>query len=141
MNKTTDELNNELKEADDIRRFMKTNEDELILGKISDFLNELIEKKGLKKAQVIEKANLQKTYAYEVLNGRKRNPSRDFLLRLAFAMGLDLEETQTLLKHSRMPQLYARNSRDSIIIYAINNKKSLIDCNVLLDEMKEKPLE
>lgn len=141
MNKTTDELNNELKEADDIRRFMKTNEDELILGKISDFLNELIEKKGLKKAQVIEKANLQKTYAYEVLNGRKRNPSRDILLRLAFAMGLDLEETQTLLKHSRMPQLYARNSRDSIIIYAINNKKSLIDCNVLLDEMKEKPLE
>ena len=103
--------------------------------------DELIEKKGLKKAQVIEKANLQKTYAYEVLNGRKRNPSRDILLRLAFAMGLDLEETQTLLKHSRMPQLYTRNGRDSIIIYAINNKKSLIDCNVLLDEMKEKPLE
>lgn len=141
MNKTTDELNNELKEADDIRRFMKTNEDELISKRISDFLNELIEKKGLKKARVIDKANLQKTYAYEVLNGRKRNPSRDILLRLAFAMGLDLEETQTLLKHSRMPQLYARNSRDSIIIYAINNKKSLIDCNVLLDEMKEKPLE
>ena len=120
---------------------MKTNEDELISKRISDFLNELIEKKGLNKARVIDKSNIQKTYAYEVINGRKGNPSRDIMLRLAFAMGLDLEETQTLLKHSRMPQLYARNSRDSIIIYAINNKKSLIDCNVLLDEMKEKPLE
>ena len=141
MNKTTDELNNELKEADDIRRFMKINEDELISKRIADFLNELIDKKGLRKARVIDKANIQKTYAYEVINGRKGNPSRDIILRLAFAIGLDIEETQALLKHSQLPQLYARNSRDSIIIYAINNKKSLIDCNVLLDEMKEKLLE
>ena len=34
MNKTTDELNNKLKEADDIRRFMKNNEDELISKRI-----------------------------------------------------------------------------------------------------------
>ena len=50
MNKTTDELNNELKEADDIRRFIAKNEDELITKKISAFLNEIIDRKNLKKS-------------------------------------------------------------------------------------------
>ena len=140
MKKTTDELNNELKEAEDIQSFIQANEDELITKKISAFLNDIIKRKGLKKSEIIEKANLTKTYAYEIMNGRKDNPSKDIMLRFAFAMELDLDETQAMLKHSQLPQLYARNSRDSIIIYAINNKKSLVDCNILLEDFGEEPL-
>lgn len=140
MNKTTDELNNELKEADDIRRFIAKNEDELITKKISAFLNEIIERKKLKRSQVIEAANLHKSYGYELFSGKKEMPSRDVMLRLAIAMGLDLEETQKLLKYSELPPLYARNSRDSVIIYAINNKKNVMNCNLLLEELGHKSL-
>ena len=140
MNKTTDELNNELKEADDIRRFIAKNEDELITKKISAFLNEIIERKKLKRAQVIEAANLHKSYGYELFSGKKEMPSRDVMLRLAIAMGLDLDETQKLLKYSELPPLYARNSRDSVIIYAINNKKNVMNCNLLLEELGHKSL-
>ena len=140
MNKTTDELNNELKEADDIRRFIAKNEDELITKKISAFLNEIIDRKNLKKSQIIEAANLHKSYGYELFSGKKEMPSRDVMLRLAIAMGLDLEETQKLLKYSELPPLYARNSRDSVIIYAINNKKNVMNCNLLLEELGHKSL-
>ena len=140
MNKTTDELNNELKEADDIRRFIAKNEDELITKKISAFLNEIIERKKLKRSQVIEAANLHKSYGYELFSGKKEMPSRDVMLRLAIAMGLDLDETQKLLKYSELPPLYARNSRDSVIIYAINNKKNVMNCNLLLEELGHKSL-
>ncbi len=140
MNKTTDELNNELKEADDIRRFISKNEDELITKKISAFLNEIIDRKNLKKSQIIEAANLHKSYGYELFSGKKEMPSRDVMLRLAIAMGLDLDETQKLLKYSELPPLYARNSRDSVIIYAINNKKNVMNCNLLLEELGHKSL-
>ena len=140
MNKTTDELNNELKEADDIRRFIAKNEDELITKKISAFLNEIIDRKNLKKSQIIEAANLHKSYGYELFSGKKEMPSRDVMLRLAIAMGLDLDETQKLLKYSELPPLYARNSRDSVIIYAINNKKNVMNCNLLLEELGHKSL-
>ena len=140
MNKTTDELNNELKEADDIRRFIAKNEDELITKKISAFLNEIIDRKNLKKSQIIEAANLHKSYGYELFSGKKEMPSRDVMRRLAIAMGLDLDETQKLLKYSELPPLYARNSRDSVIIFAINNKKSVINCNLLLEELGLKSL-
>ena len=141
MEKTTDELNNELKEATDIRSFIANNENELISKKISALLNELIERKKLKKSQIIESANLHKSYAYELFSGKKDNPSRDVMLRIAIAMGLDLEETQMLLKYSQLPQLYARNNRDSVIIYAINNKKNVMKCNELLTELGNMPLE
>ena len=140
MNKTTDELNNELKEADDIRHFIAKNEDELITKKISAFLNEIIDRKNLKKSQIIEAANLHKSYGYELFSGKKEMPSRDVMLRLAIAMGLDLDETQKLLKYSELPPLYARNSRDSVIIYAINNKKNVMNCNLLLEELGHKSL-
>ena len=134
MLKTTDELNNELKEASDVQRFMAENKDEMLSKTIADLLGELLKKKNISKAEVIKKADIPKTYAYELLRGEKEKPSRDKLLRFAFAMQLDLDEVQTLLKHAEMPPLYARNSRDSVIIFAINNKKTLIECNILLEE-------
>ena len=140
MQKNTEELNNELKEANDIRRFIKENEEELLSKKLSDLLNEILAKKGLTVAEVMRRGNMTK-YLYGLCDSSKDAPSRDILIRFAIGTGLDLEETQTLLKHAKYPLLYARNKRDGIIIYAINNKKSFADCDLLLSEMGEEPLE
>lgn len=141
MKKSTDELNNELKEAGDIRRFIKDNKEELLSEKLSDILNGILKKKGLTKAQAIKNADISKSYGYELFNEAKDKPSRDKLIRFAIGTGLDLDETQTLLKHAKYAPLYARNSRDSVIIYAINNRRSTIDCDILLSETGEDPLE
>ena len=47
MQKSTDILNNELKEANDIRRFIKENEEELLSEKLSELLNDILKKKGM----------------------------------------------------------------------------------------------
>ena len=141
MEKSTEKLNNELKEAADIRQFMKDNEEELLSQKLSEILNDILKKKGLKKSEVIKNGNMTKSYTYELFKDKKKRPSRDKLIRFAIGAGLDIDETQTLLKHAKYAPLYARNSRDSVIICAINNKKSSVDCDILLSETGEEPLE
>ena len=73
--------------------------------------------------------------------GKDIQAIQDKLIRFAIGAGLDLDETQTLLKHAKYAPLYARNKRDGVIIYAINNKKSSVDCDILLSETGEEPLE
>ena len=52
---------------------------------------------------------------------------------LAFGMGLSVLETRKLLKVAGVSDLYARNPRDSIIIYCLNKGLSLIDANEYLN--------
>jgi hypothetical protein len=56
-------------------------------------------------------------------------------------MHLNLEETQRLLKIGGGSALYPRNKRDSVIIYAINNAYSVLDCDEILYELGEDTLQ
>lgn len=60
---------------------------------------------------------------------------RDKLIQFAIIGGFSLEETNTLLKYGQEAQLYARDTRDAVIIYGINQKLSLIEKNSTLDEL------
>lgn len=75
------------------------------------------------------------------LRSRSRTPKRDKLLALAFGLRLDLDETQRMLKIGGAGALYPRIKRDSVIIFAIKERLSLIDCNELLYELKENAIE
>lgn len=138
-NKTTDELTNQLKKADRIESYIDANRDEFLTDSIADLLNKLLIKKDLKKSDVVKDSNLHRTYVYEIFNGDK-TPSRDKILAIAFAMRLTLDETQVLLKRSGNRELYSRDRRDSIIMFALDKKKSLIDCNILLSDSTEEIL-
>ncbi len=135
-NKTTDELTNQLKKSNNIDHYLNENKTFLNTGTLADRLNSLITEKKIKKADVARKSNLHRTYVYEIFNGSK-TPSRDKIIAISFGMELNLEETQKLLKRSGYRELYSRDSRDSIIIFAINKKMNLIDCNDLLDSFSE----
>jgi len=52
-------------------------------------------------------------------------PSRDRLITLAFAMGMDCKKTGDLLKLAGFDRLYPRDGRDAGLIFAINNGMSL----------------
>lgn len=103
-------------------------------------MNELLAEKKLKKADVAKKSNIHRTYLYEIFGGSK-TPSRDKIIAIAFAMNLNLEETQKLLKRSGYRELYSRDSRDSVVIFAINKNMNLMACNHLLDSLSEKSIE
>ncbi|MFR7511186.1 MAG: hypothetical protein ACLUUN_02720, partial [Muribaculaceae bacterium] len=121
MIKQTDELLKELGNTSDINQYLSTNRDELIEQNVAKYLNELLEKKeNLTKSKIIKSTSLSESYIYDIFRGEKSNPSRNKLLQIAFAMSLDLETTQKLLKIAKVGILYPRIKRDSIIIFALN---------------------
>ncbi|MBR0277767.1 MAG: hypothetical protein IJQ50_04835 [Clostridia bacterium] len=106
---------------------------------VCEYLVAIVEEKGLQKADVIRKSNIQTNYAYQIFSGLKI-PSRDKLIALCFGLELGLSEAQTLLKYTGYAQLYPRIKRDSIIIKALEKHMDVIDCNITLDELNLSPL-
>ncbi len=131
--KTTNELVNEIKQTNEIQKFIDGNTNEFSEKPLYETLGELIKDKKLKKSEVVKRSGLNRIYAYQIFAG-KRIPSRDKLLALCFGFQLDLDETDRLLKTAGHSPLYARNKRDSIIIYAINSGKTVFITNDLLFE-------
>lgn len=135
MTKQTDELLKELGNTSDINQYLSTNRDELIEQNVAKYLNELLEKKeNLTKSKIIKSTSLSESYIYDIFRGEKSNPSRNKLLQIAFAMSLDLETTQKLLKIAKVGILYPRIKRDSIIIFALNKNLDFFECENLLEQ-------
>ena len=132
MTKDTSKLLEELKECSDFKKFYNENSKHIHNTSLSDYLNALIEKKKLKKSDVIRNAEISEVYGYQIFSGTRKKPERNKLLCLAFGMGLNLDETQELLKISGYSQLYIKKPFDSVIIYAICNQLTIMDTNNLL---------
>ena len=138
MKDTSDLLNN-LKSSKDIDLFLNGNKQEFITYNVSEYLSKLIDEYSLSKSEIIKKSGLDRTYGYQILNG-KRTPSRDKLIQLAFGMDLSFDDVQKLLIYTGYAPLYAKNRRDSIIIYAIEKRLPVIDLNLMLDSKNEEIL-
>lgn len=135
MKKKTEDLINEIISSKNISLYLDTNEEEFINMPLHEHLQNLLSKAQLKVSQVVERS-CKGEYVYQVFRGIK-NPGRDMIICIAFAMGLNLEETGQLLRIARVPLLDARNRRDSIIIFAINRKLTVPDTNDILYEFNE----
>lgn len=126
--KTTSNLEKNLKSYNSLERYFSENETELTAETLESMLQAMIAEKGMTRAEVVKESNLNEVYAYQIISGVRR-PSRDKLLCLCFAMKATLAETQTLLKHNGFAPLYARNRRDSIIIFDMEHGKSVLELN------------
>ncbi len=131
MQKDTALLLEELKNCSDFNRFYQNNENSIVSMTLSQLLNELLQKHGMKKSNAIRRSELSEDYAYQIFSGL-RVPERKKLLSLAIGMQLNLEEMQTLLKTAGYAQLYVKNSFDCVLIYGICKKLSVADINFLL---------
>ncbi len=136
MDKSTEELTNELTNSDNINEYVNDNKSELINIALSQYLENLLISKNLTKSTVIAKSNLSRTYAYQIFGGKK-NPTRDKLVALCFGFQLSADETQRVLKIAKLPILYPRLKRDSLILFALQKQYTIIECNNLLDDFKE----
>lgn len=133
MKKDTAKLLEELKNCSNFTKFYNENNDYIKDTSLADYLNNILQAKNLKKADVVRKAEMSEVYAYQIFSGI-RKPERNKLLCIAFGLELNLEETQNLLKVSGYSQLYAKKPFDSIIIYAICKELSIVEANNLLYE-------
>ena len=115
----------------EIGDYLELNHNEFLVP-LYKYLQLLLENKGLTKTDVIHQSQLDRRYAYHIFSGTKQNPSRNKILALANAMNLNLNETQSLLQHSRHCPLCPRSPADSIIISAINQQLDVIHTNTLL---------
>ena len=133
MQKDTSKIVEELGLCPDFQTFYRENKDYMISGDLSALLAQLLESKGLKKAQVIKNAELAEVYGYQIFSGI-RVPERKKLLCLAVGMNLNIEETQQLLKCAGYSQLYVKLPFDSIVLYGLCKALSVVQINELLYE-------
>ncbi len=103
------------------------------------YLLEKMQEKELTPARLWELAQIQRNYGYQILNGTKV-PGRDKVIALCLSLSLTLEETQRALILADAGALYARRTRDSILIFSLQKGLSVSDANILLYDNSEKPL-
>lgn len=102
-------------------------------------LLELLETAGLTAPEWMTAADVSKSYGYQILRG-ERVPGRDILLRTALSLGLSLKETQRLLAVGGCGALYPRVRRDAAVIFALNQKMTLLQAEELLSSLPERSL-
>lgn len=130
---TTDQLNHKIRVATDIKDYLTENEKNLLTVSLCDHLNMLLSHKKLSKADIVQGSLLERTYVYKIFAGKK-TPSRDKLIAIAFGLHLSDSETQKLLKISGNRELYARDARDAVLLFALHQNQTIFEVNELLSE-------
>lgn len=131
MRKDTTHLLEELRHCADFQRFYQENAEYLPKRSLSEALDALLQKHGVKKADAIRRAELAEVYGYQIFSGL-RTPERKKLLSLAIGMELDLEEMQSLLKSTGYAPLYAKNPFDCVVIFGVCKKLTVAEINDML---------
>lgn len=131
MEKNTSEIVKELGLCPDFQTFYDENKDYMITQKLTELLAQLLERKGAKKSQVIQKAELSEVYGYQIFSG-VRVPERKKLLCLAVAMDLNIEEAQQLLKCAGYAPLYVKLPFDSVVLFGLCKGMTVVQINELL---------
>ena len=134
--KLTEDLLKQIRELN-IDEFKK--EDNFDKIGIGDYLSNFLTSHDLQPKDIIINLNMDRSYTYQILGGR-RNPTRNFLLRIAIFLKLPLEETQRMLSIAQRAQLYPRNRFDAAIIFALEHEMTLEETNALLEEIGEELL-
>ena len=126
-------LNDDLENTKSIGSYLKRNEANMIPRSLPEHLRMLLKQKGMRRADVARGSLLDRKYIYQIFDGTK-TPSRDKLVAMAFGLRLSVEEAQTMLKLSESRELYVRDRRDAIILFALQRNMSIFETNDLLYE-------
>lgn len=130
----TEEVLQELLEAPSLDGFIGSHDFPAVT--LPEYLEQMLQKKGLKRSRVVRMADLNETFGYQIFTGA-RNPSRDKVLQIAFAMALSLRETNRALMAAGASSLNPKCRRDAIIIFCIDQGCSLQKVNEELYRLGE----
>ena len=131
MQKDTSEIVKQLQLSSDFQSFYQDNKEYMVDKSLSQLLMQLLKQTGISKAAAIKNAEMSEVYGYHIFAG-SRIPERGKVLALAIGMGLNLEQVQQLLKTAGYSTLYVKRPFDSIVLYGICKKMSVVQINELL---------
>lgn len=140
-----DQMKSEMNYTEYAIEWMKAHEtplppdQQMSLESIPSYLNKKMGQRNLSTAQLFEAALTERSTGYKIMNGQLL-PSRDSLIRVGFALGLDVNEVQYLLKIGRRARLTPRDSRDAAILHCIIKRLPLIQANLILYDAGEESL-
>lgn len=91
-------------------------------GQNLSIFSEYIAQHDITVSSIVKNCNglISRSYVYDILNGTKKNPSRDILLILCLASKMDIKSTRRILENYHHRELYAKDTRDIIIATYIN---------------------
>lgn len=136
MLETTSKLLNRLRNRESGQAFLSQKQTAPTCARI---LRELLTSANMSSAKWITSVNISKSYGYQVLRG-ERTPGRDIILRTALALQLSLKEAQRLLAVGGCGALYPKVRRDAAVIFALNQKMTLMETEELLSSLPERSL-
>lgn len=134
--KSTDKLLNILNTIEsksELENYIASSNSESKSYQLSDYILNICQSKGYVKSQIIKNSGIYRTYGYEILNGKKI-PSRDKIIKISIGNKFTLKQANKCLILAKLSPLYAKDPRDSIFIYALNNNLSIIESNIILSE-------
>ena len=134
----TGDLFCELRETDDIGAFLRRYDLEGVT--LSSYLNAKLEEKGLKRSEVLRKAQIEQTFGWYVFKGQ-RGMGRKNVLKLCLVMELDVGETNRALQAAGASLLYPKVRYDAIIIWCLEHRLGLQRANEVLYTFDEDCLE
>ena len=123
----------------DFDSFVNENDENFTEDEFCTCLNRFCEEKNILKSDMVKNSGIERTYAYQLIRG-DRSPTRNKVLQFALSLGLNLDETQYLLRVSHQSALYPRIKRDAAIIFCIEHHLSYTETQSMLDSIGEKNL-
>ena len=135
--KTTNDLMNELKNdvSDEraLKEYLKKNTQfsEISSTAFAEYFGKLLKERGVTNGEIERQTGLEHSFCNKMING-KASVTRNNLLALTIAAGLNLDEIEKCLTLTNNGALYPKDSRDAVIIYSINRRLSLAETNSLL---------
>lgn len=127
----------------DIEQFLEDNKKEMLKEEraFADYMRKKIKEKGLSQQDVFLKADIPERYGYKLISQEKHTKQRDIIIRICYAAGFTLDETQRALHLYQMPELFPEFARDAMIMVAINDRPgSIIELNMMLKRNGMDPL-
>ena len=127
----------------DIEQFLENNKKEMLKEEraFADYMRAKIKEKGLSQQDVFLKADIPERYGYKLISQEKHTKQRDIIIRICYAAGFTLDETQRALHLYQMPELFPEFARDAMIMVAINDRPgSIIELNMMLKRNGMEPL-
>ncbi len=130
---TTEELLKLLYMESSLDRLMNKGSTSFSFPSFPAYITALCRQRQEAPERIIKRANIEKSYGHQIFSGR-RNPSRDTVLQLAFGFDMDYEQTQELLKIARKSPLHPRVKRDMVIVFCLQHRYSIVECQIYLEE-------
>lgn len=134
-------LLHELKESKSIYNYLKENHALFSETLFSEYLSQIVQDNHVHKSELIIQSGFSKSYVYAFLHGTRKPSTRNSVIILAISCRANLEQTQNLLMYADFKPLSPKVQRDCPIIFAIEQKLSVMQLTELLMDLEMEPLE